>query len=64
MIKVKFKGLRDCANYSEWIKTFKGENCFDEFLTYYFNSYIDNYEILEGQEIITGEIQQKGINNN
>lgn len=60
MIIVKFESKEN----EKWIKTFGDENCFDDFLNYYFNNdKIDNYDVLFGHSIITGEIKQKGINN-
>lgn len=47
----------------ERVKIFKGDNCFDDFLYWFFKNDIHNYKFLEGKEYILGEIKQKGINN-
>lgn len=45
------------------VKSFIGDNCFDDFLYWFFKHDIRDYKFLEGKEYILGEIKQKGINN-
>jgi len=44
-------------------QTFTGDNCFDDFLYWFFKHDIRDYKFLKGKEYILGEIKQKGINN-
>ncbi|ARQ95573.1 hypothetical protein SERPOUNCE_39 [Bacillus phage SerPounce] len=44
-------------------KSFKGDNCFDDFLYWFFKNDIRDYKFTKGKEYILGEIKQKGINN-
>lgn len=60
MIKLKYMVYGSLA---ERTKTFSGDNCFDDFLNWFFDNDINNYKFIEGKEYILGEIQQKGINN-
>lgn len=60
MIIIEFRN--DIGNYLK-----KEFNKLDEFLIWYFNDDNSTWfinEIIEGHSIITGEIKQKGINNN
>ncbi|USL89553.1 hypothetical protein vBBcePLY3_00042 [Bacillus phage vB_BceP_LY3] len=61
MIKIQYNkyGSEQTLN----IATFEGDNCFDNFLYWFFKHDIRDYNFLEGKEYILGEIQQKGINN-
>ena len=60
MIKLEYMVYGSLASR---IKTFKGDNCFDDFLYWFFKNDITNYKFLEGKEYILGEVRQKGINN-
>ena len=61
MIKIQYNkyGSEKITN----TETFTGDNCFDNFLYWFFKHDIRDYKFLEGKEYILGEIQQKGINN-
>jgi len=60
MIKLQYMVYGSLA---ERTKVFSGDNCFDDFLYWFFDKDINNYKFIEGKEYILGEIQQKGINN-
>lgn len=61
MIVVEYNVYGTESNVSH--ETFSGDNCFDDFLYWFFKNDVRDYKFIKGKEYILGEIKQKGINN-